>query len=136
MVQVYLLLTLASSPLPLSLLHYYLTMCCMCFSCLKTSSRFLPFVLVTLLISYFLILSFRCNPITGRSPSPFHFTLWFCPLRFGTRFLLSPCGKFLSVLSISFLEEHLCSFSCNSCNINKSHRLPFAKSSITSSSPS
>ena len=43
--------------------------------------------------------------------------------------------KFLSVLSISFLEEHLCSLSCNSCNIIKSQKLPFAKSSITSSSP-
>ena len=43
--------------------------------------------------------------------------------------------KFLSVLNISFLKEHLCSFSYNSCNINKSHKLPFAKSSITSSSP-
>ena len=44
--------------------------------------------------------------------------------------------KFLSVLNISFPEEHLCSFSCNFCHINKSHKLPFAKSSITSSSPS
>ena len=43
--------------------------------------------------------------------------------------------KFFSVLSISFSEEHLCSFSCNSCNINKSHKLPFVKSSITYSSP-
>ena len=43
-------------------------------------------------------------------------------------------SKFLSVLNISFSKEHLCSFSCNSCNINKSHKLPFAKSSITSSS--
>ena len=42
--------------------------------------------------------------------------------------------KFLSVLNISFLEDHLCSFSCTSCNINKSHKLPFAKSNITSSS--
>ena len=43
-------------------------------------------------------------------------------------------GTFLSVLNISFLEDHLCSFSCTSCNINKSHMLPFSKSSITSSS--
>ena len=43
--------------------------------------------------------------------------------------------KVLSVLSIYFLEEHLCSLSCNSCNIIKSQKLPFAKSSITSSSP-
>ena len=43
--------------------------------------------------------------------------------------------KFLSFLNISFPEEHFCSFSYNSCNINKSHKLPFAKSSITSSSP-
>ena len=42
--------------------------------------------------------------------------------------------KFLSVLSISFPKEHLCSFSCNSCNVNKIHKLPFAKSSLTSSS--
>ena len=42
--------------------------------------------------------------------------------------------KFLNVLDISFLEEHLCSFSCNSYNINKSHKLPITKSSITSSS--
>ena len=43
--------------------------------------------------------------------------------------------KLPSVLNISFPEEHLCSFSSNSCNINKIHKLPFAKSSITSSSP-
>ena len=43
--------------------------------------------------------------------------------------------KFLNDLSVSFLEEHLCSFSCKSCNINKSHKLPFVTSSITSSSP-
>ena len=43
--------------------------------------------------------------------------------------------KFLSVLNIYFPEEHLCSFSCNSCNINKSHKLRFSKSSITSFSP-
>ena len=42
--------------------------------------------------------------------------------------------KFLNVLSIYFLEDHLCSFSCNSYNINKSHKLPFVESSITSSS--
>ena len=41
--------------------------------------------------------------------------------------------KFLSVLNISFPKARLCSFSCKSCNINKSHKLPFAKSSITSS---
>ena len=44
-------------------------------------------------------------------------------------------SKFLSVLCVFFPEEHLCSFSCNSCNVNKSHKLPFANSSITSSSP-
>ena len=43
--------------------------------------------------------------------------------------------KFLSVQNISFLEYHLCSFSYTSCNIKKSHKLPFAKSDITSSSP-
>ena len=43
--------------------------------------------------------------------------------------------KFLSVQNISFLEEHLCFFSCNSYNINKSHKLLFSKLSITSSSP-
>ena len=42
--------------------------------------------------------------------------------------------KFLSVLSISFPEDHLCSFSCNSCNFNKSHKLPFSKSRVSSSS--
>ena len=42
--------------------------------------------------------------------------------------------KFLSVLNISLPEKHLCSFSCNSCNINKSHKLPSSKSSINSSS--
>ena len=40
--------------------------------------------------------------------------------------------KILSVLNISFPDDHLCSFSCTSCNINKRHKLPFAKSSITS----
>ena len=43
--------------------------------------------------------------------------------------------KFLSVLNISFPEDHLYSFSCTSCNINKSDELSFAQSNITSSSP-
>ena len=43
--------------------------------------------------------------------------------------------KFLSILNVSFPDEHLCSFSCTSCNINKSHKLSFAKFGITSSSP-
>ena len=43
--------------------------------------------------------------------------------------------KFLSVISISFPEEHLCSFSYSSCSINKSHKLPFAISNVVSSSP-
>ena len=43
--------------------------------------------------------------------------------------------KFLSILHFSYPEEHLCFFSCTSCNINKSHKIPFSKSSITSSSP-
>ena len=43
--------------------------------------------------------------------------------------------KFLSFLSIYFPKEHLCFFSCSSCSINKSHKLPSVKSSITSSSP-
>ena len=43
--------------------------------------------------------------------------------------------KFLSVLNISFPEDHLCSFSYTSYNTNKGHKLPFAQSSITSSSP-
>ena len=42
--------------------------------------------------------------------------------------------KFLNILNISFLDDHLCSFSCTSCNIKESHKLPFVKSSITSSS--
>ena len=43
--------------------------------------------------------------------------------------------NFLSVLSFFFLEKYLCSFSYSSYNMNKSHKLPFSKSSITSSSP-
>ena len=43
--------------------------------------------------------------------------------------------KFLRVLDISFHEDHLCSFYCPSCNINKSQKLPFAKLSFTSYSP-
>ena len=43
--------------------------------------------------------------------------------------------KFLSVLQISFPDDHLFSFSYNSFNINKSHKLLFSKSSITSSFP-
>ena len=39
--------------------------------------------------------------------------------------------KFLSVLNISFPNDHLCSFSYTSCNTNKSHKLPFVQSSIT-----
>ena len=42
---------------------------------------------------------------------------------------------FPKFLNISFTEDHLCSFSYNCRHINKSHMLPFAKSSITSSSP-
>ena len=87
--------------------------------------------------------------ITGRSPSlPFCLPSLFCLLQFSPRFSLSPCGivfsvihfylffhKFLSVLNISFPKDHLCSFSCTSYNINKSHKLPLAQSSITSSTP-
>ena len=43
--------------------------------------------------------------------------------------------KFPNVLNISFPDDHKCSFSYTSYNINKSHKLPFTKSSITSSSP-
>ena len=121
-VQVYLLLTLAPSPLPLSILHYYLTICSMCLPCLKTSSSCLPFVPITLLISYFLTISFRCKivtqgsfwfagsvevvSITGRSSSLFSLPLWFSPLRFGPRFLLSPCGVVILVI-------HLCPIFAN-----------------------
>ena len=49
-------------------------------------------------------------------------------------FILALFRKILSVLSISFLEEHLCPFYYTSCNINKSRKSPFAKSNITSSS--
>lgn len=34
--------------------------------------------------------------------------------------------KFLSVLNIHFSDEQLQSFTCNSCHINKSHKLPFS----------
>ena len=43
--------------------------------------------------------------------------------------------KILSVLNIFLPNDHLCSFSCYTCNINKSHKLPFSQASITSSSP-
>ena len=116
MIQVYLLLILAPSPLPLYLLHYYLTMCYMCLPCLKTSSRFLPFVSITLLISFFLTLYFRCRIvtwgplwfvgsvemvfITGRSLSRFSLLLWFCPIQFSPRFLLSPCDIVVLVICL------------------------------------
>ena len=44
--------------------HYYLLMCYMCLQCLKTLFRSLPFVLITLLISCFLTLSFKWKIIT------------------------------------------------------------------------
>ena len=158
MVQVYLLLTLAPSSLPLSLLHCYLTMCYMCLPCLKTSSRFLPFVPITLLISYFLTLSFRCRIVTRDHCgsrwclllAEFRLHSVFCfGLSFSVRSSISTISmwhnclgypslplfhNFLSVVSISFPKEHLCSLSCNSGNINKSHKLHFSKSSITSAS--
>ena len=59
MIQVYLLLTLALSPLHLSLHHYYLPMCYMCLQCLKTLFQSLPFVPITLLMSCFFYYLFQ-----------------------------------------------------------------------------
>ena len=88
--------------------------------------------------------------ITSQSQSPFSLQPSALALSFSTRSSLAAISmwynclghpslpifqKFLSVLSISFPEEHLCSFSCSSYNINKIQKLPFAKSNITSSSP-
>ena len=42
---------------------------------------------------------------------------------------------FLSNLNLSFTKKQLESFSGNSCNINKSHKLPFSTSTITSAYP-
>ena len=123
------------------------------------------FVSITLLMSYFFTLSFKCKIVTRGS-------LWFVDsietvsitcqiqslfsLRSSTLSLSSSVWssfsaismwhshlghpssyifrKFPGVLNIPFPDDHLCSFSCTFCNINKSHKLPFAKSSITSSS--
>ena len=41
----------------------------------------------------------------------------------------------LSLLKVSFPLHQLSSFSYNSCHINKSHKLPFSTSTITSSFP-
>ena len=80
----------------------------------KTSSQFLPFMPITLLISYFFTLFFRYRivtqwslwfmgnvemvSITDQSPSLFSLSLWFCPLRFCPYFLLYPCGIVVSVI--------------------------------------
>ena len=74
-------------------------------------------------------------------PNRFRFTLphSLYLLQFRHCLPFSLCGiifqKFLSVLNISFSEDQVSSFSCNSYNINKIHKLPFDKSSITSFSP-
>ena len=165
MARVYLLLTLALSPFLLYLPPYYLPMCYMCLPSLRTLFQSLPFVPITLLMSYFLLFlssarsivtqgslwftgSLEAVSIIGRSPSPFQSSTLVLPSSVQSSFSaismwhshlghpsLHIFRKFLRVLNISFLDDHLCSFSCTFCNINKSHKLPFAQSSITSSSP-
>ena len=43
--------------------------------------------------------------------------------------------KILSSMNISFSSSQFQKFSCNSCNINRSHKLPFSTSSISFTSP-
>ena len=116
-VHVYRLLKLAPSPLPLSVHCYYFQMCSMCLPCLETLFLSLPFVSITLLMSYFLTLSFRCRivtqgslwfigsvemvSITGRSQSLFILLPYLYLLQFGPRFPLSPCGIIVSVIRLS-----------------------------------
>ena len=107
---------------------------------------------------YFLTLSFRCRIVTrGHCGSRWCLLLAevrlhsvFCfGLSFTVRSSISTISmwhnclgypslplfhNFLSFVSISFPKEHLCSLSCNSGNINKSHKLHFSKSNITSTS--
>ena len=84
----------------------------MCLPCLKTLSRFFPFVPIAQLISYIFTLSSKCRIITrgsvwfegsvemvsivGRSLSLFSLPLLFCSLWFDPQLLLSPCGIVVS----------------------------------------
>ena len=164
MVQVYLLLILALSPFSLYLPPYYLLMCYMCLPCLKTLFWSLPFVFVTLFISCFLTffflsagLSLGVTLVRGQRrdgvyylPKSVLFRSFALVLSSSVRSSFSIISmwhsrlghpslhifrKFMSILNISFPSDHLCSFSCTSCNINKNYSLPFAQSSVTFSSP-
>ena len=78
--------------------------------------------------------SFQSSALALLSSAQSSFTaisLWYSHLGHSS---LPSFRKLLSVLSISFPEEHLCSFSYSSCRITKINKLPFAKSSISSSS--
>ena len=135
----------------------------MCLPCLRILFQSRLFMLITLLMSYSLTLSFRYRIVTWGSPwfAGSVETIYYLPksvplqsssldLSFSARSSLATISmwhyrlkhpplkifqKYHSALSISFPGYRLCSFSCNSCNINKNHKLPFTKSSITSSSP-
>ena len=120
---------------------YCFRMCYMHMPCLKTLFQSRPFVPITLLMSCSLTLSFKCKIVTLSSAQALSssvqsslsaISMWHSLLGHPS---LPIFHKFLSVLSISFPKEHLCSFSYNSCNIHKSYKLPFSTPSITSSSP-
>ena len=141
-VQVYPFPTLVLSPLPLYLPHYYFPMCYMCPQCQKSYFSRLC-VPLTLLMSYFFYSFFqvqdrhigvtlvrrqlRDGVYYGPKSVPIQsFALVLSssvPLLFSTISMwnshlghpsLHIFHKFIYVLNISFLEEHLSSFSCAS----------------------
>ena len=143
MVHVYLLLTLALSPFPLYLPPYYLPMCYMFLPCLRTLFWSLPFMPITLLMSYFFNSFFqvqdrhsRVTMVRGQRiydvyywPKSIHLRSSTLVLSSSVRSSFSTISmwhsrlghlsihifhKFLSVLNISFSYDHLSSFSYTS----------------------
>ena len=103
MVQVYQFSTSAPSPLPLSVHRYYFQMCSMCLPFLKTLFQYLPFVPITLLMSCFLNLSFRCKIIAQvRDQRRDNVYYWSksVPLQSSTLALSSSVRSSLSAISI------------------------------------
>ena len=76
--------------------------------------------------------SFSSLTLSSSLSSTKSLAMWHCHLG---HLYLCIFHRFLSNLNLSFTKERLASFSCNSCNIKKSHKLPFSTSTITSAYP-
>ena len=77
-------------------------------------------------------LSFLSLKLSSSLSSTRSLAMWHCHLGHLSLYIFR---RFLSNLNLSFTKERLASFSYNSCNIKKSHKLPFSTSIITSAYP-